>query len=173
MTHPDPTEPQATSAEATSAQPQELEVQLKQAREEHLRLLAELDNQRKRLQRDAESARKFGLERLMSELIPVVDSLEAGLKAPGADAVKLREGMELTLRLLLKALEGGGLQALDPVGRPFNPELHQAMSLVEARDAAPGSVVTVFQKGYQLHERLLRPAMVAVAREGAGVDEHA
>jgi molecular chaperone GrpE len=155
-------EPAADGPEARLAA---LEAQLGEARGEHLRLLAEMDNQRKRLAREAESARRFANERLLGDLLPVVDGLEAGLKVQGADAAKLREGMEMTLRLLEKAIVGTGATALDPTGAPFDPTLHQAMSMVDAAGHAPGAVVTVFQRGYVLGERLLRPAMVAVARD--------
>ena len=137
--------------------------ELAAARDEQVRLLAEMDNLRKRAARDVEAARRYGSERLLADLLPVADSLEAGLRAGGVDPVKLAEGIAATLRLLDKALERHGLEAIDPAGAPFNPELHQAMSVVEAGGAAPGSVVTVFQKGYRLSDRLLRPAMVAVA----------
>lgn len=142
-----------------------LEEQLKAARDEQIRLLAEMDNQRKRLARDVESARKYAAERVLADLLPVADSLEAGLAADPSDAPKLHEGMELTLRMLAKALDGNGLKAIDPAGQPFNPELHQAMTMVETGEHAPGTVVTVFQKGYRLNDRLLRPALVAVAKE--------
>ena len=155
-------EPAAPAPEARIA---DLEAQLGEARAEHLRLLAEMENQRKRWVREAESARKFGAERLLGDLLPVLDGLEAGIKAPGADPATLREGMELTLRLLEKVLANGGATPVDPAGAAFDPESHQAMSLVDAPGQAPGTVVTVFQKGWRLHERLLRPAMVAVARE--------
>jgi len=142
-----------------------LDEQLKAARDEQLRLLAEMENQRKRLARDVESARKYAAERVLSELLPVADSLEAGLAADPSDAPKLHEGMELTLRMLAKAMDSNGLKAIDPAGQPFNPEFHQAMTLIEASGQAPGTVVTVFQKGYRLNDRLLRPALVAVAKD--------
>jgi molecular chaperone GrpE len=168
MTEPNPTgaAPEAAPP-APEARIAELEAQLGEARAEHLRLLAEAENQRKRWVREAETARKYGAERLLGDLLPVVDSLEAGLKVPGADAAKLREGMEMTLRLLEKVLAAGGAVPVDPAGAAFDPEQHQAMSLVDAPGQAPDTVVTVFQKGWRLHERLLRPAMVAVARDPA------
>jgi molecular chaperone GrpE len=143
------------------------EDQLKAARDEQLRLLAEMENQRKRLARDVESARKYAAERVLADLLPVADSLEAGLAADPSDAPKLHEGMELTLRMLAKAMDSNGLKAVDPMGQPFNPELHQAMTMVETGEYAPGTVVTVFQKGYRLNDRLLRPALVAVAKEAS------
>jgi molecular chaperone GrpE len=143
----------------------ELEAQLQGAREDTLRVIAEMDNQRKRLAREVEGVRKFGAEKLLADLVAVRDSLEAGLAATVADAGKLREGMELTLRQLLKVLDGSGLSVIDPLGQPFDADAHQAMSMVDSDQHPPGTVVTVFQKGYRLHERLLRPALVAVARE--------
>ena len=135
-------------------------------KEETLRERAELDNQRKRLARDVEQARKFANERLLSQLLPVLDSLEAGLAVQADTAQHLREGMELTLRQLLKVAGDNGLTLLDPTGEAFNPEHHQAISQADATGAAPGSVVQVFQKGYALNERLLRPALVVVAADG-------
>lgn len=132
-------------------------------REESLRERAELDNQRKRLARDVEMARKFANERLLSELLPVLDSLDAGLAAAGDQAGPLRDGLDLTYKQLLKVAGDNGLQVIDPTGEAFNPERHQAISQVPAGDTAPGSVVQVFQKGYLLNERLLRPALVVVA----------
>jgi len=132
-------------------------------REESLRERAELDNQRKRLARDVDMARKFANERLLSELLPVLDSLDAGLAAAGDQAGPLRDGLDLTYKQLLKVAGDNGLQVIDPAGEAFNPERHQAISQVPAGDAAPGSVVQVFQKGYLLNERLLRPALVVVA----------
>ncbi len=115
--------------------------------------------------RDIEQARKFANEKLLGELLPVFDSLDAGLKAAGDDPHPLREGLELTYKQLLKVAADNGLVLLDPTGQPFNPEHHQAISQVPAPGAAPGSVVTVFQKGYLLNERLLRPALVVVAAD--------
>lgn len=158
----------AAEGEAATAAPgreAQLEDELNRARAEHVRLLAEMDNQRKRLLRDVEAARKYGTERLLGDLLPVVDSLAAGLATETADADKLREGLVLTLQLLDKALESHGLVAVNPQGERFDPERHQAMSLVDAHGAEPGTVVSVLQKGYVLNDRLLRPALVVVARE--------
>jgi molecular chaperone GrpE len=132
-------------------------------RDESLRERAELDNQRKRLARDVEQARRFANERLLSQLLPVLDSLEAGLAVQGDTAHHLREGMELTLKQLLKVAADNGMTPIDPRGETFDPDWHQAISQVAVADAAPGSVVQVFQKGYALNDRLLRPALVVVA----------
>lgn len=142
----------------------ELENQLGALRDEQLRERAELDNQRKRLVREVEQARRFANERLLGDLLPVFDSLEAGLLAAG-DNEKVREGLELTLRQLQRVAQVSGLVAVDPTGQPFNPEQHQAISTAPAGDAAPGSVLQVFQKGYLLNDRLLRPALVVVAQD--------
>ena len=142
-----------------------LRAELEQVKADVLRERADLENQRKRVARDIEQARKFANEKLLGELLPVFDSLDAGLKAAGDDAHPLREGLELTYRQLLKVAGDNGLVLLDPTGQPFNPEHHQAISQVPTPGAAPGSVVTVFQKGYLLNERLLRPALVVVAAD--------
>ena len=175
MTHEHQSDPnQAESAERTTGadalnsfdtQIDELKAELAKVAEDALRERAELDNQRKRLARDVEMARKFANERLLSELLPVIDSLEAGLAVAAADANALRDGMELTLRQLLKVVSDNGLVAVDPTGQPFNPEHHQAMSMVDSADHAPGHVVQVYQKGWLLNERLLRPALVVVAKD--------
>ena len=140
------------------------QAELKQLREESLRERAELENQRKRMARDIDMARKFANERLLGALLPVIDSLEAGLSVQADTAQHLREGMELTLKQLLKVAGDNGLVAVDPTGLPFDPEHHQAMSMVESATHAPGDVVQVYQKGWLLNDRLLRPALVVVAR---------
>jgi molecular chaperone GrpE len=114
--------------------------------------------------REVEQARRFANERLRGDLLPVFDSLEAGLQAAG-DNTKVREGLELTLRQLQRVAESNGLVTVDPVGQAFNPEQAQAISVSDAAGHAPGSVVQVFQKGYLLNDRLLRPALVVVAKD--------
>ena len=137
--------------------------ELAKLREDSLRERADLENQRKRLERERDMARKFANERLLGELLPVIDSLEAGLNVPGDTAQHLRAGMELTLRQLLKVVTDNGLVAVDPTGQPFNPDQHQAMSMVASADHAPGHVVQVYQKGWLLNDRLVRPALVVVS----------
>jgi molecular chaperone GrpE len=135
-----------------------------------LRLQAEMDNLRKRAERDVASAHKFALERFATELLPVRDSLEMGLAAfaaEGADPEKLREGVELTLQMLTSAMGKFEIREVDPENEPFNPDFHQAMSMQERDDVEPNTVVTVVQKGYLLNERLLRPAMVIVSKAPA------
>jgi len=141
-----------------------LRAQLEQLRMDSLRERADLENQRKRVAREVEQARRFANEKLLGELLPVFDSLDAGLAAAGEQASPLRDGLELTYRQLLKVATNNGLSVVDPVGQPFNPEHHQAITQADPGDAAPGSVLQVFQKGYLLNERLLRPALVVVAR---------
>ena len=167
--HPDTATPSTadTAAEGGSLEQQleALQNEVALLRSESLRERADLDNQRKRVARDVEQARRFANEKLLGELLPVFDSLDDGLNAAGTDASPLREGLELTYKQLLKVAADNGLTLLDPTGQPFNPEHHQAISQVDAPGAAPGSVVQVFQKGYLLNDRLLRPALVVVARD--------
>jgi molecular chaperone GrpE len=138
----------------------------------YLRSAAELENVRKRAARDVEHAHKFALENFARELLAVVDSLEIGLAASdNADAEALREGSEATCKLLKTTLERYGISEVDPEGEPFDPEKHEAISMMPAPKIEPGSVAQVVQKGYALNGRLLRPARVIVAAEtpqGAG-----
>ncbi|MGV8922770.1 MAG: nucleotide exchange factor GrpE [Thermomonas sp.] len=125
---------------------------------------ADLENQRKRMARELDNARRFANERLLGDLLPVLDSLDAGLANARADD-PLRAGLELTQRQLLRVAEINGLVTVAPaVGEPFNPEHHQAMSMIDAPGVAPGAIAQLFQKGYVLNERLLRPALVVVAK---------
>jgi molecular chaperone GrpE len=142
-----------------------LKSELEQLRAESLRERADLDNQRKRLAREVDMARKFANERLLGDLLPLFDSMEAGLAAaPEGDP--LRAGMELTLRQLHRIAEANGLLEVAPAaGESFDPERHQAMSMIDAPGVAPGAVAQTFQKGYLLNERLLRPALVVVAKQ--------
>ena len=147
-----------------AAEVESLKGELEQLRAESLRERADLDNQRKRLAREIDIARRFANERLLSELLPLFDSMEAGLAA-AAQADPLREGLELTLRQLHRIAESNGLVEVAPAaGDSFDPERHQAMSMVDVEGVPPGAVAQVFQKGYVLNERLLRPALVVVAR---------
>ena len=134
--------------------------------ERYLRTAAELENVRKRAARDVENAHKFALERFGKELLTVRDTLEMGLAAAeGASVESLIEGKNATLKLLTQTLERFGIVEVDPAGEPFDPELHEAISMQPSEDVEPGSVVTVVQKGYTLNGRLLRPAMVIVAAD--------
>lgn len=140
-----------------------LRAEVEQLKAQSLLERADLENQRKRLARDIEQARKFANERLLSDLLPVFDSLDAGLSA-ASEGDALRHGLELTYKQLLKVAADNGMILLDPAGQPFDPEHHQAISQGEAEGVAPGHVITVFQKGYLLNGRLLRPALVIVAK---------
>jgi molecular chaperone GrpE len=134
----------------------------------YLRAAAEVENVRKRAARDVENAHRFALENFGKELLAVKDSLEMGLEAAAtADVDSLREGSEATLKLLATTLERFGVEEVDPLGEPFDPELHEAMTMQPSAEAEPGSVLTVIQKGYSLNGRLLRPARVIVAAEPA------
>jgi molecular chaperone GrpE len=140
--------------------------------EEHwskfLRVSAELDNVRKRATRDVENARRFGIENFAAEVLATVDSLEMGLEAGGdASAETLLEGKKATLKQLQAALEKFGVVEVSPAGEPFDPEVHEAISMQPSDSAEPGSIVAVVQKGYLLNGRLLRPARVVVAQEPA------
>ncbi len=169
-----PSDPQAVEASAGQPGAEEPGVLLERARREAednwdklVRARAELDNLRKRHERELEGARKYAIERFVAELLPVRDSLELGLSAARGDAVdviKLREGKELTLKLLTDVLGKFGIEEVDPQGQPFNPEVHQAISMQLREDVPASTVVTVVQKGYTLNGRLVRPAMVIVSR---------
>ena len=133
-----------------------------------LRVQAEMDNLRRRTEKDVQNAHKFALEGFAKELLPVIDSLELGLNAASgenADITSLREGVELTLKQFSAALEKFKVVVVDPTGEPFNPEQHQAMAMQPSDEVAPDCVLQVFQKGYLLTDRLLRPAMVVVAQQ--------
>ncbi len=135
-----------------------------------LRVKADMENTRRRAKQDVENAHKFALEKFALELLPIKDSLEMGLTAAdgvteNSDATaQLKEGTALTLKMLTAALEKFGIEAVDPIGDTFDPDKHQAMSIQESADHKPNTVIAVMQKGYQLNERLLRPAMVVVSK---------
>jgi molecular chaperone GrpE len=172
MTNPSETDGVIQEAPSAATAPGTLEAELAEARaraDEHwnsyLRAVAETDNVRKRAQRDVEAASRYAIDRFAAELLEVRDSLELGVAAgASADASRLLEGMEATLRLLDRAFEKSGLSVIDPAGQPFNPEFHEAMATQPSADQPPGSVLAVVQKGYALNGRLLRPARVLVAR---------
>ena len=135
-----------------------------------LRTKAEMDNLRRRSQRDLESAHKFAIEKFVNELLPVMDSMELGLDAAAHESStieSLKEGTELTLNMLKNALEKFNIVAIHPEGEKFNPELHQAMSIQENGEMEDNTVMAVMQKGYLLNDRLVRPAMVMVSKAPA------
>jgi len=165
----------AESSDSDEPERDELSLEgLKEKAEEnwnlYLRAVAEAENVRKRAVRDVEHARKYALEGFGKEMLAVVDSLEMGLAATTATDAgidTLRQGSEATLKLLTTTLERFGVTVVDPEGEPFDPELHEAISMQPSDNAEPGSVLKVIQKGYSLNGRLLRPACVVVAAEPA------
>ena len=139
-----------------------------EARQDMLRMQADMENLRKRLVREQEKARRRTLERFMSDLLPVRDSLERGLEAasdPAASVEALKEGKELIMKMLSKVMGDHGLQTIDPAGKPFDPEKHEAMTMLPSPDHDENTVIDVLEKGYQLHDRLIRPAKVVVSRK--------
>ncbi|MFC0400616.1 nucleotide exchange factor GrpE [Paraburkholderia rhizosphaerae] len=149
-----------SSAEAALA---EAQAKVAELQESFLRAKAETENVRRRAQEDIAKAHKFAIENFAEHLLPVVDSLEAAVTHSSDDLVKVREGVELTLRQLTGALEKGRVVALNPVGEKFDPHRHQAVSMVPAEQEA-NTVVSVLQKGYVINDRVLRPALVTVAQ---------
>mgnify|MGYP003572337324 CR=1 FL=1 len=139
-----------------------------------VRAQAELENVRRRSQRDLENAHKYALEKFLQDLLPIQDSMEMGLTAAqdeSADINKLREGSELILKMFVDLLDKYGIETIDPQGHPFDPEHHQAMTLLESPDHEPDTVVSVMQKGYKLNDRLVRPAMVVVSKASESEQE--
>lgn len=162
-------EPQAATDPAQAAQERivDLEGQLASAQENALRAAAEVQNIRRRAEQDIEKAHKFALEKFATDLLAVLDSLERGLEVsdPADETIRpMREGMELTYKLFLDTMKRFQVERVDPQGEPFNPELHQAMAMEESIHAEPNSVLKVFQCGYVMNGRLLRPAMVVVSK---------
>ncbi|RAU18344.1 nucleotide exchange factor GrpE [Nitrincola tibetensis] len=135
--------------------------------EQKLRTAAEVQNIRRRAEQDVEKAHKFALDKFAQELLPVVDSLERAIDACQAEdeaTVSLRQGVEMTLSLFLNSVAKFNLEPVNPIEQPFDPELHQAISMVDVPNMAANTVVSVMQKGYTLNGRLVRPAMVVVAK---------
>jgi molecular chaperone GrpE len=181
----------ATEEEAIEKNPveaaataEELQLMLEDARNKAddnwnqlLRAKAEQENLARRHERELENAHKFALERFATDILAVRDSMELGLQAAnneGADVDSLRQGTELTLKLLSDVMEKFKIVQIDPDGEPFNPEFHQAMSTQPRDDVPPNTVIAVMQKGYILNERLIRPAMVMVSQgESKNIDEQA
>lgn len=143
------------------------EQEVSRHRDAMLRMQAEMDNTRKRLVRDAEKSRRFALERVMKDLLQVVDTMERGLQTGSETATveSLLEGQALTLKMLSKVLSDNSLELVDPAGEKFNPEFHEAVTMLPSPDLDEGTVMEVLQKGYKLHDRLVRPAMVVVSRK--------
>lgn len=135
---------------------------------EVLRVQADLENAKRRASKDVENAHKFAIEKFVLELLPVIDSLEAGFDLIFANKnienEKVIEGIELTLKMFMGVLNKFEVQQINPLGQPFNPAYHEAMSMQETDEAESNTVIKVFQKGYTLYGRLVRPAMVVVAK---------
>lgn len=129
-----------------------------------LRTKAEMENLRRRTQKDLENAHKYGIEKFVSELLPIMDSMDLGLAAEDASAESLREGMELTVKMFQQMFEKFNITQVNPEGEKFDPELHQAMSMQPSDEVEPNTVIAVMQKGYLLNGRLVRPAMVMVSK---------
>ena len=165
-------QPAENSGKPLEQQLAEAQAQVQTQREAMLRALADAENARKRYQAEAANSQKYAIERFAEALLPVVDSLEAALANKDASPEALRDGVQLTLRQLSQALEKARVAAISPVpGERFDPHRHQAMAAVEA-DSEPNTIVATMQKGYQLHDRVLRPALVTVAKpvEKAGAN---
>ncbi|QIB67677.1 nucleotide exchange factor GrpE [Kineobactrum salinum] len=149
----------------------QLETDLQQARDAALRAHADAQNIKRRAEQDIEKAHKFALESFCKELLPVVDNLERALEVTSGHDGSIKpivEGLELTLKSFQDALKKFHIEVVDPQGEPFDPQLHQAMSMVENGEVEPNTVIAVMQKGYTLHSRLVRPAMVMVSKAPAG-----
>ncbi|AXB06127.1 nucleotide exchange factor GrpE [Aeromonas caviae] len=171
-----PVEPTDVDSEVTAEQARiaELEVQLEVAqqasleeRERAIRAVAEMENLRRRAAQDVEKAHKFALEKFAAELLPVLDNLERAIELADKENDTLKpmiEGVELTLKSMQSGVAKFGLVALDPTNQPFDPNAHQAMSMVPSADVAPNTVIAVMQKGYELNGRVIRPAMVMVSK---------
>lgn len=138
-----------------------------------MRTKAEMENIRRRSEKDVSNARKYALEKFAQELLPVIDSMEMGVAAAqdeNADVEKLREGTEMTLKMFETAIEKFGIKGVHPKGEEFNPEHHQAMTMIDSQEHEPNMIIDVMQKGYLLNERLVRPAMVVVASANSNKD---
>jgi len=182
----EPAVPEKTgpTAEPVQVKPllEQLEAATQKAEENWDRLVraqAEMENLRRRTEKELQNAHKYALEKFAKELLPALDSLELGIQAASGESpeiARLREGNELTLKQFRGALERFNVVAVEPLGQKFNPDQHQAMAMEPSADAEPGTVIKVFQKGYLLNDRLLRPAMVVIAQaaaESVRLDEQA
>lgn len=156
------------TVESLQAELEQAQAAAEEAKDQALRATAEAQNARRRAENEAEKARKFALERFAKDMLPVVDNLERGLAAMDSESEELKaaiEGVELTLKSLQDALKRHNIEVVNPLGEPFDPQLHEAVAMVPNPSAEPNSVIDVVQKGYTLNDRLLRAAMVAVAQE--------
>ena len=169
---------ESETAESTQSEEVTLETQLAEAQakaednwDQLVRARAEMENIRRRSERDLANAHKYALEKFAQELLPVIDSMEMGVAAAmdeSADVSKLREGTEMTLKMFETAIEKFGIKGVHPKGETFNPEHHQAMTMIDSVEHEPNTIIDVMQKGYLLNERLVRPAMVVVSSANSG-----
>ena len=162
------------------AEAESLAQQLEELKDQAIRVKADAQNVRRRAEQDVEKAHKFAVEKFAKELLPVIDGLEKAVEAEiasGNEMNPLREGVEMTLSMFLNSIKKFNLEQVDPVGQPFDPSLHEAMSMVDAPNAEPNTVIAAMQKGYTLNSRLIRPAMVMVSKNSAAsatnIDEQA
>lgn len=164
-----------TGEEALTSLLEAAQQEIADLKDQMLRVQAEMQNVRRRAEADVEKAHKFGVEKFANEMLGVADNLDRALAAAGDDEAtkSLREGVEMTLTGFAAGLAKFKVETVDPMGEAFNPELHQAMSMVESAEAAPNTVIAVMQKGYTLQGRLLRPAMVMVSKGAPQIDENA
>lgn len=166
-------EPEAPAPEDDIETPEpdaaELALELEKARaviaQQEIRARADIENARRRNERDMQNARKFAIEKVITELLPVVDSMEMALQVEEQSIEKLTEGVSMTLKMFTTALEAQGVEILDPTGEPFDPNFHEAMTMLPSDEFPPNTVTQVFQKGYLLNERVVRPAKVIVSKE--------
>lgn len=170
-----PTEPQANEEVSLETQLAEAIAKAEENWDQLVRARAEMENIRRRSERELVNAHKYALEKFAQELLPVIDSMEMGVLAAqdeNTDVSKLREGTEMTLKMFETVIEKFGIKSVHPHGEAFNPEHHQAMTMVDSQEHEPNTVIDVMQKGYLLNERLVRPAMVVVssANSSAGTD---
>lgn len=166
-------EVEAKDAETDTVEIQDVAAQLEEARnkadeyrDQFLRAQADMENLRRRQARDLENAHKRALDKFVTELLPIYDSMELGLNAASAETASLdavKEGLEMTMKMFLSSIGKFGLEQVNPEGEAFDPELHQAVSMVPAEGVDSNQVLTVMQKGYQFNGRLLRPAIVTVS----------
>jgi len=166
----------STDQKDWKAEAEALAQQIDTLKDQAVRAQAEVQNVRRRAEKDVEKAHKFALEKFAKELLPIVDGLEKAVEAEvssGNEMTTLREGVEMTLSMFLSGVKKFNLEQVDPVGHPFDPALHEAMTMVESPDAEPNTVIAAMQKGYTLSGRLIRPAMVVVSKGAAKVDEQA
>ncbi len=158
---------EATDVAALQAEIEALKNEVASAQEQVLRASAEMQNARRRAQQDVEKAHKFALDKFVGDMLPVADNLERALEAASNQQGSIEtivEGVELTLKSMSDGLKRHNVEAVDPEGEPFDPQLHQAMSMVPDSNVEPNTVINVFQRGYTLNGRLVRPAMVVVSK---------